>query len=313
MGQSVVTVSSGTADLVEEAPLLCAVLGEDLQNYLFECLPSDEDGFERNGFEHCVDIKGLPGHKYMEGYFHAMPGRHEQTVPSVHPRWGCPLDRRPAPLQLSAFCAAFRQVNAEMLCSLQRTVERISKRRGLAPVMQRQACFADLSVQIHWGDEVPTQQAAWHVDAPNSFLHLALGLQGRRALLAQRRKVPRVPGQPRSEVGTETLWQEPGAAYLSTPCCFPHAVHYPQTTWEQRIVAVQCRLLLTDDELFAVDNREALDTDPHATLAQAIFRHLSQAHLQIPSLAEVEAHHRRMDESDFRTRASIHADGLQVQ
>jgi len=294
MGQR---VSRGTPELVEEAPLLCAALGEDLQNYLFESLPSDGDDFERKGFEHCVDIKGLPGHRYMEGYFHAVPGHHGQTVPSIHPRWGYPMDRQPAPLQLLAFCAAFRQVNEEMLCSLQRALERISKRQGLAAVMQRQACFADLSVQVHWGDEVPAEQAAWHVDAPNSFLHLALGLQGRRALLAQRRKVPRVPGQPRRQDGAETLWQEPGAVYLSTPCCFPHAVQYPETTWEKRIIAVQCRLLLTHDELFAADKMQALDTDPHADLAQTIFHHLSTANLQIPSLVEVEAHCREMEES----------------
>jgi len=185
----------------------------------------------------------------------------------------------------------------EMLSLLQRTLEGISKRQGLAPVMQRQACFADLSVQVHWGDEVPAEQAAWHIDAPNSFLHLALGLQGRRALLAQRRKVPRVPGQPRRQDAAETLWQEPGAVYLSTPCCFPHAVQYPQTTWEQRIIAVQCRLLLKHNELFGVDERQFLDTDPHADLAQTIFRHLSNANLQIPSFAEVEVHRCEMEES----------------
>merc|ERR1719223_459797 len=129
MGQRVFTASNGTPELVEEAPLVCAVLGEDLQKYLFESLPSDEDGFERIGFEHCVDNKGLPGHRYMEGCFHAVPGQHGQTVPSIPPRWGCPLDRKPAPLQLSAFCAAFRQVNMEMLSSLQRTLEGISKRQ----------------------------------------------------------------------------------------------------------------------------------------------------------------------------------------
>jgi len=296
MGQRMFIGSASAPGLVEEAPLLCAVLGDDLQRYLFECLPSDEDGLQGMGFEHCVDVKSLTGHRYMEGYFHAVAGHHEQAVPSIHPRWGCPLDRRPAPLQLSAFCDAFRQVNKEMLCSLQRTLERcISKKQGLAPVMQRQACFADLAVQVHWGDEVPAEQAAWHIDAPNSFLHLALALQGRRALLAQRRKAPRVPGQPRNEVAAETLWQEPGAAYLSSPCCFPHAVQYPETTWEQRIVAVQCRLLLTHDELFAMDRRQALDTDPHGDLAQAVFRHLSAVHLKIPSLAEVETHLRKME------------------
>ena len=34
--------------------------------------------------------------------------------------------------------------------------------------------FGDLAVQIHWGDAVEDHNVAWHVDANNSALHMAV-------------------------------------------------------------------------------------------------------------------------------------------
>ena len=36
------------------------------------------------------------------------------------------------------------------------------------------SAFGDLAVQIHWGDAVEDQDVAWHVDANNSALHMAV-------------------------------------------------------------------------------------------------------------------------------------------
>jgi hypothetical protein len=38
--------------------------------------------------------------------------------------------------------------------------------------------FGDLAVQIHWGDAVEDQDVAWHVDANNSALHMAVPEDG---------------------------------------------------------------------------------------------------------------------------------------
>merc|ERR1740130_1352086 len=138
----------------------------------------------------------------------------------------------------------------------------------LANVLDTQRHFADLSVQVHWGDEVAPENVAWHMDAPNSFLHLALGLSGSRALHARRNvKNGRVAGN--CLVGEaderEILRQKQGDVYLTAPCCFPHAVQYPSCDWDERVVAVQIRLFLSEEELFGMCGKQhtALDADPN--------------------------------------------------
>jgi len=139
---------------------------------------------------------------------------------------------------------------------------------------------------------------AWHIDAPNSFLHLALGLSGKRALHARRNVVQ---GRVRQnclvghEDEREVLWQNQGEAYLSAPCCFPHAVEYPSVSWENRIVAVQVRLLLSEDELFGMMGKQhsSLDVDPRGGTAAIVFRQLDIAArcgggLSLPGMDDVQ-------------------------
>jgi hypothetical protein len=38
----------------------------------------------------------------------------------------------------------------------------------------------DLAVQMHYGDEIGSDIARYHVDAPNSLLHLAISVHGDR-------------------------------------------------------------------------------------------------------------------------------------
>merc|ERR1711977_518007 len=43
--------------------------------------------------------------------------------------------------------------------------------------------FADCAVQVHYGDAIePPRRLGWHADAPNSLIHMAIALHGRRAL-----------------------------------------------------------------------------------------------------------------------------------
>lgn len=44
----------------------------------------------------------------------------------------------------------------------------------LRAVLSTCRAFGDLAVQIHWGDAVEDQDVAWHVDANNSALHMAV-------------------------------------------------------------------------------------------------------------------------------------------
>merc|ERR1712039_41412 len=110
----------------------------------------------------------------------------------------------------------------------------------------------------------------------------ALGLSGSRALHA-RRHVEDGRVHQNCLVGhtdqREVLWQSEGEAYLSAPCCFPHAVEYPESAWESRTVALQVRLLLSEEELFGMMDRQhlALDIDPKGGTAAIVFRQLELA------------------------------------
>mmetsp|Transcript_59907 Transcript_59907/g.151746 ORF Transcript_59907/g.151746 Transcript_59907/m.151746 type:complete len:291 (+) Transcript_59907:85-957(+) len=278
----------GAARTLEAVPIVSSKLDPDLQRLLLGSLPDDRPSLEALGFEVCEDHPNRPGHRYLEGYFHAVPGAHSTCVDSIHPRYGAELARNPAPLPLAAFCEGVRRANAPLILALQKELLRSPNSAPLADVLQRCGHFADISVQIHWGEEVPREDIAWHIDAPNSLLHLAVGLRGRRALHARRRFNKQGAVSRNCLVGptdeSEVLWQDTGSAYMSVPCCYPHAVEYTQADWEDSIVALQCRLLLNHDELF-----RALDADPQGATASAVFRHLqAAAGLSLPSLKEVE-------------------------
>mmetsp|Transcript_4345 Transcript_4345/g.7653 ORF Transcript_4345/g.7653 Transcript_4345/m.7653 type:complete len:296 (-) Transcript_4345:147-1034(-) len=277
-------------------PIVPAALDEDLRIFLLASLPEDESKLLDLGFEKCIDHPQCPGHHYLEGYFHSYPT--DSPSSSLHPRLGSELLRPAAPAPLRAFCEVFRQKNCKAWSALQHDLEKSFNARALGAVLQRQAIFADLSVQMHWGDEIPQDHVAWHMDAPNSFLHLAIGLQGQRALHT-RRSVINGRVSHNCALGAsderEVLPQAQGSAYVSSPCCFPHAVQYPEVDWSKRIVAVQCRLHLSEEELFGSltgKQHTALDIDPNGGTAATVFRHLASMAsngLQMPTLSEVQA------------------------
>eukprot|EP00930_Biecheleria_cincta_P082337 TRINITY_DN72091_c0_g1_i1.p1 TRINITY_DN72091_c0_g1~~TRINITY_DN72091_c0_g1_i1.p1 ORF type:complete len:310 (-),score=41.16 TRINITY_DN72091_c0_g1_i1:231-1160(-) len=283
--------------LPSDAPMIASTLDEDLRCLLLACLPETESQLLAQGFEQCVDHPDCQGHKYLEGYFHAISTKSNQTVASVHPRLGCELQRQPAPDVMMAFCESFRRLNQGFISRLQAELERSPTAAPLADVLKRQAHFADLSVQVHWGEEVSSDHVAWHVDAANSFLHMAIGLQGRRALHA-RRGISAGRIHQNCAIGPtdgrEVLWQAEGSAYLGSPCCYPHAVEYPASDWAHRIIAIQCRLHLTEDELFGSlsgKRHTALDIDPRGGTAAIVFRHFAAAGCQgfvMPRLEDVK-------------------------
>lgn len=283
-------------EVPETAPILKASLSEEVRRLLLESFPSEEGSLRNIGCEDCVDHPACPDHKYMEGYFHAVANSFNSELDSIHPRLGCAFKRRPAPAPVFAFCEAFRRANAQLFEGLKQDLKTSRNAATLADVLESQRHVADLSVQVHWGDKVPAEHVAWHIDAPNSFLHLALSLSGTRALHA-RRHVTQGRVSQNCLVGhedeREVLWQEQGDAYLSVPCCFPHAVEYPACDWRNRILAMQIRLFLNEEELFGMLGKEhtALDVDPRGGTAAIVFRRLtvhSKLGLCIPDLADVQ-------------------------
>jgi len=279
MGQMICVTSS----LPDSAPIINGHLDEDLRCFLLAAVPETEEGLLDVGCERCVDHPECSGHQYIEGYFHSY--NTTSNVPSVHPRLGSELSRPAAPAALRAFCECIRRKNSKAWCTLEAELRKSTTAAPLAAVLERKSMFADLALQVHWGEEIAQRHVAWHIDAPNSFIHMAVGLQGERTLHARRRVVKgRVshncaigPSDDR-----DILPQAEGSIYVCSPCCFPHAVQYPAVDWSRRIVALQCRLHLTEDEIFG-------DIDPKGGAASILFRHLTSiAPLLMPTLSDVQ-------------------------
>jgi hypothetical protein len=210
----------------------------------------------------------------MEGYFHAEPQAGSLT--SLHPRKGRNFEKPAAPLRLRAFLAAVRSVNSGWIA-------RLAAKEGLpdefTSLLARGRAFSDLAVQVHHGDAITPSDARFHTDGINSCLHLALSLRGTRSLLCK------LSDTPEAKPSERIFHFSAGDVYVSCPWAFPHGVAYPRCDWDARIVAVQCRLLFTEQEA------QQLGMNPEAVfrLLPAITEAIASGTLRMPSLAEVEA------------------------
>jgi len=157
--------------------------------------------------------------------------------------------------------------------------------------MKRQFHFADIAVQVHSGDPIDENHIGWHSDAPNSTLHLALSIRGKRCLHSRLAK-----GIADEAMALEKHPQESGCVYVSSPFAFPHGVQYSEAqSWEDRIVAVQIRFLLTQDDYARM--RETYDS--LESCMDNITRALHNQHgkLMLPTLQEVQAAARGMPDA----------------
>lgn len=173
------------------------------------------------------------------------------------------------PRRLAAFAEALRRKNRRLLEDL---AEQCPAGSPLRAVLSTCRAFGDLAVQIHWGDAVEDQDVAWHVDANNSALHMAVSLRGRRTLQMKLCD----PFALETQVLQEP--QQPGDVYIGNPAAYEHGLTYAAASWEKRMVALQLRLLLTEAEM-----RDAHFLDGMAMLA----RRVSTAPFELPSLEDV--------------------------
>jgi hypothetical protein len=248
-------------------------------------------------------------HRYYEGYFHGLPSPALHRG-SAHPRYGRKLlDKKAAPTRFRAFLTAFRQVNP-WLGELMKTLSREMQRRGydmLAKLFTRnELMFSDLAVQVHFGDE---QKPIWHNDAINSILHMAITMHGKRSLHTLLHKERpdeehtifvangRNPetGQQRRDYNNIDMKrgfvnpQAPADVYISSPTGFIHGVTYPTSSYGERTIAVQCRLLMTKKEfwqMFDIDQDEWF-----RIIAEHVTPLLSHADLQLPSFEKTRQVH----------------------
>ena len=81
--------------------------------------------------------------------------------------------------------------------------------------------------------------------------------------------------------------QQPGSIYISSPTGFIHGVDYPTSPYSDRVVAVQCRLLMTKVEfyrMFEIDQDEWF-----RIIAKRVTPVLQRAELRMPTLSQARA------------------------
>jgi hypothetical protein len=124
----------------------------------------------------------IRNHVYYEGYFHVLTN--EKVFNSIHPRFGKDYDKPRAPEEYLRFFQVFKEKNSKWFDQLGSSFRKLEGRLGnlLADLIVQKRIFSDLSVQIHYGDEISNENLAWHRDALNSFLHMALSIKSNRAL-----------------------------------------------------------------------------------------------------------------------------------
>jgi hypothetical protein len=205
----------------------------------------DEPGMEARGFQYHPDYPAKPDHMYYEGYFHAQ--RSSEPLSGINPRYWRHMQKPPAPVRLRAFIEAFRNKNdVWLLKSLAdaATNERVKRGCGksianLQSIVADGKHFADVAVQVHFGSEISGSNLAWHSDAHNSIFHLGISMRGSRAL-----HTLSSPTCDTSAPSEQIEWQTPGSVYLTSANMVVHAPEYPSAAWEDRIIAVQARVML---------------------------------------------------------------------
>jgi len=135
---------------------------------------------------------------------------------------------------------AFKKLNDHWIKDI---INKIPTDHLIHDIHKNNELFSDMSIQIHYGDAVKEKNVGWHYDSPNSALHLALSIKNKRALY--------VGGSdsPNGEYKKFATVMEPGDVYFSTPSNILHGVEYPTVKkYDDRIIAVQCRILVCGDE-----------------------------------------------------------------
>ncbi|KAL7534153.1 hypothetical protein ACHAXR_005665 [Thalassiosira sp. AJA248-18] len=277
------------------------LLDRFLEEHLYSC--PEEELHDFPGLDNRVK---KPVYVY-EGYYHSLPTSETVYSKNPNPFIGSDFDKPSASPFTRAFYDAFRVANKEIFDRLKQNLLLASSFNNNT-MQEEDACyilatwidkgyhFGDLSIQIHYGqgnEDKLTSGRAWHTDAENSLLHLAVTLRGRRVLHSKRmqtnannstlRRPTRIQ-EPMKEVLEE---QEPGDVYLSSSTLMRHAPQFFDTGYSTRVIAIHARFLYTSmnvDHFRRVRTKASWDV-----LTNVLATTLAVANLQIPSLAQVES------------------------
>ena len=242
-----------------------------------EWLQKSDQELLKCGFNKTVDNPYLDANYYLEGYFHGL--EENTTISSLNPR-RIPfrqIEKPAAPPRLRAFIRATQQKNQHILSRISECFEENSTMKQLA---EQGNMFCDVAIQIRYGTEVTYEHVNWHLDTFNSMLHMALSLQGSRQLYAKKVK----------EDGSSKVYcntQTPGDVYLSSPAAFKHAVGHKTVRREDRIVAIQCRILMTLDEYSNILSEYVMKPEHPRIALDKIANLLVEQTFVLPDLKEI--------------------------
>ena len=267
-----------------------------LQEDLYSCNESDLSSYP--GLDNRVS---KPVYVY-EGYYHSMVTSQSVYSKNPNPLIGNDFDKPAASPFTRAFYEAFRVVNKQIFDELKRNLLGASTFQSsgkedvchvLAQWIDKDYHFADLSIQIHYGkgnEHKLRSGAAWHQDAENSLLHLAVTLRGERVLHSKRirRDDNNLRPLEKQRKETEILeTQRPGDIYLSSSTLMNHAPQFFDTDYNSRVIAIHARILYTSvgvDHFRKVRTKESWDK-----LTKVLSNTLAAADLKVPTLAQVES------------------------
>eukprot|EP00804_Cyclotella_cryptica_P025791 CCRYP_002663-RA/>CCRYP_002663-RA protein AED:0.36 eAED:0.36 QI:0/-1/0/1/-1/1/1/0/364 len=265
-----------------------------LQDHLYSC---EQD--ELNSYPGLDNRVNEPVYVY-EGYYHSLPTSETMYSKNPNPFIGTDFEKLAASLFTRAFYDAFRWVNREIFDALQQNLVNASTFKEtaeedvchvLARWIDQGHHFGDLSIQIHYesGNEHKLVSGeAWHTDAENSLLHLAVTLRGERVLHSRRiRRGSNLRSLGKHEPPSEILErQSPGNVYLSSSTLMRHAPQFFDTNYSSRVIAIHARFLYTsaDVEYF----RKIRMKDSWERLTNVLANTLAAADLKVPTLAQVE-------------------------
>ena len=275
-----------------------------LQEHLYSCTET-----ELNTIPELDNRVKEPVYVY-EGYYHSLPMNDKIYSKNPNPLIGTDFYKPPASAFTRAFYDAFRHVNKNIFDTLKHNLLKVSSYNNitmqgedvcyiLAQWIDKGYHFGDLSIQIHYGtgnEQKLTSGAAWHTDAENSLLHLAVTLRGNRVLHSKRLQMQQQSNStttllrqsPRNQVPVELLErQTPRDVYLSSSTLIRHAPQFFDTDYANRVIAIHARILYTSADVNHF--RKVRTKDGWEKLTNVLANTLAAANIQIPSLAQVES------------------------
>ena len=273
------------------------LLARFLEEHLYSCAEE-----ELNNIQELDNRVKEPVYVY-EGYYHSLQTNENIFSKNPNPMIGKDHHKPAAGPFTRAFFEAFRVVNKDVFNSLRERLMEASAFEEtqkedvsymLAKWIEEGHHFGDLSIQIHYGsgnEQKLTSGQAWHTDAANSLLHLAVTLRGHRVLHSNRIQPSNdstirrpVRGQHPVEVLEK---QQPGDVYLSSSTLMRHAPQFFDTDYESRSIAIHARILYTSAEVNKFYNVRT--NDCWGKMTNVLANTLSTADMKIPSLAQVES------------------------